>query len=149
MIKRDIKKFIAMVSMLALIPTVSVCAGTVTREEQKRGVNNYSNSYVGSVGSYAAGGSATLSTTSAQNTTKTSKYYYVATYRYNHYTRKYDLSSTNPVVLASGGAVSTQVNRDKTSEIYDYVHTVSGYATSSSSSQKLDAYTYKALQYYR
>lgn len=27
MIKRDIKKFIAMVSMMALIPTVSVCAG--------------------------------------------------------------------------------------------------------------------------
>ncbi len=149
MIKRDIKKFIAMVSMMALIPTVSVCAGTISRHSYNRNVNNYSDSYVGSVGSYAAGGSATVSTTSAQNTTKTSKYYYVATYRYNHKTQKYDLKDTKSGIIVSGGAVSTQVNRDKTSEIYDYVHTVSGHATSVSSSQKLDAYTYEAWQYYR
>ena len=69
MIRRDIKKIIAMVSMMALIPTVSVCAGTVTRDAKVRGVNSYSNSYVGSVGSYAAGGSSTKATTSAQNNT--------------------------------------------------------------------------------
>lgn len=66
--------------LCGLIGTIAmgtaVFAGTVSREGYVRG-KNYTNSYSGTLGKYAAGGEADTAATSAQNTSGSSRWFSV------------------------------------------------------------------------
>lgn len=135
-------------TLLAVIPASLVYVGTKDTSKQLRGVASYTDTYSGSVGYYVSASAASKATTTITNSSGASRHYYGGVYRYNYNTRKYDTSSAYGITLSNGGARSYQISRDANSRVYDYYHTVSGYATSSSSSIKLDIYKFTAKQYY-
>ena len=125
--------------LCGLIGTIAmgtaVFAGTVSREGYVRG-KNYTNSYSGTLGKYAAGGEADTAATSAQNTSN------VETYRNN---RKQVISDC----VINGSSINAQIYRNINSKMYRYIHVGQGYASNVySSATMLDNYTYTAKQYY-
>lgn len=77
--------------LCGLIGTIAmgtaVFAGTINRESYVRG-KNYTNSYSGTLGKYAAGGEADTAATSAQNTSGSSRWFSVQVYEYNIVTNR-------------------------------------------------------------
>lgn len=138
--------------LCGLIGTIAmgtaVFAGTVSREGYVRG-KNYTNSYSGTLGKYAAGGEADTAATSAQNTSGSSKWFSVQVYEYNIVTNRAERKDVVSKKVLNGSSINAEIDRDKNSKAYNYIHVGQGYASDVySSATMLDNYTYTAKQYY-
>lgn len=138
--------------LCGLIGTIAmgtaVFAGTVSREGYVRG-KNYTNSYSGTLGKYAAGGEADTAATSAQNTSGSSRWFSVQVYEYNVVTYSNEGKDVVSKKVSNGSSINAEIERDKNSKAYNYIHVGQGYASSEySSATMLDNYTYTAKQYY-
>lgn len=138
--------------LCGLIGTIAmgtaVFAGTVSREGYVRG-KNYTNSYSGTLGKYAAGGEADTAATSAQNTSGSSKWFSVQVYEYNIVTNRDERKYVVSKKVLNGSSINAEIGRDKNSKAYNYIHVGQGYASDVySSATMLDNYTYTAKQYY-
>lgn len=138
--------------LCGLIGTIAmgtaVFAGTVSREGYVRG-KNYTNSYSGTLGKYAAGGEADAAATSAQNTSGSSKWFSVQVYEYNVVTYSNEGKYVVSKKVLNGSSINAEIGRDKNSKAYNYIHVGQGYASDVySSATMLDNYTYTAKQYY-
>lgn len=138
--------------LCGLIGTIAmgtaVFAGTVSREGYVRG-KNYTNSYSGTLGKYAAGGEADTAATSAQNTSGSSKWFSVQVYEYNIVTNRDERKYVVSKKVLNGSSINAEIGRDKNSKAYNYIHVGQGYASNVySSATMLDNYTYTAKQYY-
>lgn len=139
--------------LCGLIGTIAmgtaVFAGTINRESYVRGKNNYSNSYKGTLGNYAAGGEADTAATSAQNTSGSSRWFSVQVYEYNVVTNRDEGRDVLSKEVSNGSSINVEIDRDKNSKAYNYIHVGQGYASNVySSATMLDNYTYTAKQYY-
>ena len=139
--------------LCGLIGTIAmgtaVFAGTINRESYVRGKNNYSNSYKGTLGNYAAGGEADTAATSAQNTSGSSRWFSVQVYEYNVVTNRNEGRDVLSKEVSNGSSINVEIDRDKNSKAYNYIHVGQGYASNVySSATMLDNYTYTAKQYY-
>lgn len=138
--------------LCGLIGTIAmgtaVFAGTINRESYVRG-KNYTNSYSGTLGKYAAGGEADTAATSAQNTSGSSKWFSVQVYEYNIVTNRAERKDVVSKKVLNGSSINAEIDRDKNSKAYNYIHVGQGYASDVySSATMLDNYTYTAKQYY-
>ena len=138
--------------LCGLIGTIAmgtaVFAGTVSREGYVRG-KNYTNSYSGTLGKYAAGGEADTAATSAQNTSGSSKWFSVQVYEYNIVTNRAERKDVVSKKVLNGSSINAEIDRDKNSKAYNHIHVGQGYASDVySSATMLDNYTYTAKQYY-
>ena len=138
--------------LCGLIGTIAmgtaVFAGTVSREGYVRG-KNYTNSYSGTLGKYAAGGEADTAATSAQNTSGSSRWFSVQVYEYNIVTNRAERKDVVSKKVLNGSSINAEIDRDKNSKAYNYIHVGQGYASDVySSATMLDNYTYTAKQYY-
>ena len=119
------------------------------RESYVRGKNSYSNSYKGTLGNYAAGGEENLAATSAQNTSGSSRWFSAQVYEYNVVTYRNEGKDVVSKKVSNGSSINAEIDRDKNSKAYNYIHVGQGYASSEySSATMLDNYTYTAKQYY-
>ena len=110
---------------------------------------NYTNSYSGTLGKYAAGGEADTAATSAQNTSGSSKWFSVQVYEYNIVTNRAERKDVVSKKVLNGSSINAEIDRDKNSKAYNYIHVGQGYASDVySSATMLDNYTYTAKQYY-
>ena len=139
--------------LCGLIGTIAmgtaVFAGTVSRESYVRGKNSYTNSYKGTLGNYAAGGEADTAATSAQNTSGSSRWFSVQVYEYNVVTNRNEGRDVLSKEVSNGSSINVEIDRDKNSKAYNYIHVGQGYASNVySSATMLDNYTYTAKQYY-
>lgn len=139
--------------LCGLIGTIAmgtaVFAGTVSRESYVRGKNSYTNSYKGTLGNYAAGGEADTAATSAQNTSGSSRWFSVQVYEYNIVTNRDEGRDVLSKEVSNGSSINVEIDRDKNSKAYNYIHVGQGYASNVySSATMLDNYTYTAKQYY-
>lgn len=138
--------------LCGLIGTIAmgtaVFAGTVSREGYVRG-KNYTNSYSGTLGKYAAGGEADTAATSAQNTSGSSRWFSVQVYEYNVETYRNNRKQVISDCVINGSSINAQIYRNINSKMYRYIHVGQGYASNVySSATMLDNYTYTAKQYY-
>lgn len=138
--------------LCGLIGTIAmgtaVFAGTVSREGYVRG-KNYTNSYSGTLGKYAAGGEADTAATSAQNTSGSSRWFSVQVYEYNVETYRNNRKQVISDCVINGSSINAQIYRNINSKMYSYIHVGQGYASNVySSATMLDNYTYTAKQYY-
>lgn len=139
--------------LCGLIGTIAmgtaVFAGTVSRESYVRGKNNYSNSYKGTLGNYAAGGEADTAATSAQNLSGASRWFSAQVYEYNVVDDRNERKDVVSKKVLNGSSINAEIGRDKNSKAYNYIHVGQGYASDVySSATMLDNYTYTAKQYY-
>ena len=137
--------------LCGLIGTIAmgtaVFAGTVSREGYVRG-KNYTNSYSGTLGKYAAGGEADTAATSAQNTSGSSRWFSVQVYEYNVETYRNNRKQVISDCVINGSSINAQIYRNINSKMYRYIHVGQGYASNVySSATMLDNYTYTAKQY--
>lgn len=138
--------------LCGLIGTIAmgtaVFAGTVSREGYVRG-KNYTNSYSGTLGKYAAGGEADTAATSAQNLSGSSRWFSAQVYEYNVVTYSNEGKDVVSKKVSNGSSINAEIDRDKNSKAYNYIHVGQGHASSEySSATMLDNYTYIAKQYY-
>ena len=139
--------------LCGLIGTIAmgtaVFAGTINRESYVRGKNSYSNSYNGTLGNYAAGGEENLAATSSQNLSGSSRWFSAQVYEYNVVTYRNEGKDVVSKKVSNGSSINAEIDRNKNSKAYNYIHVGQGYASSEySSATMLDNYTYTAKQYY-
>lgn len=139
--------------LCGLIGTIAmgtaVFAGTINRESYVRGKNSYSNSYKGTLGNYAAGGEENLAATSSQNLSGSSRWFSAQVYEYNVVTYSNEGKDVVSKKVSNGSSINAEIDRDKNSKAYNYIHVGQGHASSEySSATMLDNYTYIAKQYY-
>ena len=139
--------------LCGLIGTIAmgtaVFAGTINRDSYVRGKNSYSNSYKGTLGNYAAGGEENLAATSSQNLSGSSRWFSAQVYEYNVVTYSNEGKDVVSKKVSNGSSINAEIDRDKNSKAYNYIHVGQGHASSEySSATMLDNYTYIAKQYY-
>lgn len=133
----------------AIAMGTAVFAGTINRESYVRGKNSYSNSYKGTLGNYAAGGEENLAATSSQNLSGSSRWFSAQVYEYNVVTYRNEGKDVVSKKVFNGSSINVEIDRDKNSKAYNYIHVGQGYASNVySSATMLDNNTYTAKQYY-
>ena len=109
--------------LCGLIGTIAmgtaVFAGTVSREGYVRG-KNYTNSYSGTLGKYAAGGEADTAATSAQNTSGSSRWFSVQVYEYNVETYRSNRKQVISDCVINGSSINAQIYSSSYDKTYGY-----------------------------
>lgn len=148
--KKRLIKTMAISALMSLSICSSVYATTVSREDKVRSVKEYRDSEPTVRGTYAATGEAKTAKTSFLSIYSGTLYGTIYTAEYNYNTGDYVYSSDMSVVAKHGDTFGRKLNRDKDSNVVDYIHNVQMYYSSSKNSATLaDSYIYTAKQYYR